>query len=241
MLSDNPVDPDALYVFWGGPNNDLGGVTDPAEAAVAIGKAVTNVTTMAATLQSLGATRILVLDILDFAKAPAFLNADPQVRFFLTQVILAYNQALKINLPPGVHYFDIFSRFSDIIANPEDYGLSNVTDQLLTTPGADPNSYFWWDRVHPTTAGHAVLANTLYQSVAPTVIVGGQDSGVPNLLLSTGSTISDLIALAAIDAENHDQFVTSVASITNDLMKNGLISGSQKGAIQSCAAQAIIP
>src|SRR5512139_2941060 len=192
-------------------------------------KALINLVTMAATLQYLGATRILVLNIQDFAQAPAFLNEDPLVRYFLTQGSLALNQALKANLPPGVHYFDTFSRFSDCIAHPEDYGLSNVTDQLISSPGADPNGYFFWDGVHPTTAAHEILANSLFQSVAPTVIIGGIDSGVPNLLLSSGSTISDLIALAAIEAENHGQFVSSVAAVTNDLVKNGVISGSQKG------------
>jgi len=240
LLSDTAFDPNALYILWGGAN-DLRSATNQAEGAVAIGKAVTNLVTMMGTLQYLGATRILVLNMQDFAKAPAFLQEDPQILQFMTQGTLAFNQALKANLPPGVHYFDTFSRFSDFMANPEDYGLSNVTDQLILTPGADPNAYFYWDGVHPTTAGHALIAEALHQSIAPTVIIGGSDSGVPNLLLSTGSTISDLIALAAIDAENHDQFMTSVAAITNELMKSGLISGSQKGAIQSCAAQALIP
>jgi phospholipase/lecithinase/hemolysin len=241
LLADNPVDPNALYVLWGG-GNDLGAaIADPAEGYAIIGKAVTNLVTMAATLQYLGATRILVLNLQDFAKAPNFLQQDPQIRYLVTQGILAFNQALKANLPLGVHYFDTFSLFTDIIADPGEYGLSNVTDQLMTAPGADPNVYFFWDGMHFATAGHAIIANALFQSVAPTVIIGGNDSGVPNLLLSTGSTISDLIALAAIAAENHDEFVSSVAAITNDLMRGGLISGRQKGAIQSCAAQAMIP
>jgi len=236
----SPVDPEAIYILWVGAN-DLRSATDQAAGAVAIGKAVTNLVTMVGTLQYLGATRILVLNLQDFAKAPAFLQEDPLILQFMTQGTLAFNQALKANLPPGVHYFDTFSRFSDFIADPEDYGLSNVTDQLILTPGADPNEYFFWDGVHPTTAAHGIIANALYQSIAPTVIIGGNDSGVPNLLLDTGSTISDLIALAAIDAKNHGQFVRSVASITNELMKSGVISGRQKGAIQSCAAQAMIP
>ena len=235
-LSANPVDPNALYVFWGGGNDLRAAFTDPAEAPAIIGKAVTNLVTMAATLQALGATRILVLNLQDFAKSPGFLNEDPQIRYFITQGSLAFNQALKANLPPDVHYFDTFSRFSDIIANPEEYGLSNVTDQLILAPGADPNKYFFWDGVHPTTAGHAIIANALYQSVAPTVIIGECNSGVPNPLLSSGSTISDLIAQAAIGAKNHGKFVSAVASITNELMKSGVISGSQKDAIQGCAA-----
>jgi phospholipase/lecithinase/hemolysin len=239
-LLDNPVNPNALYVIWGG-GQDLKSVTSPEEAVVVIGKAVTNLVTMAGTLQALGAMQILVLNMPDFGQAPAFLHEDPQILYFITQLSVGFNQALKANLPPGVHYFDAFSRISDIIANPEDYGFSNVTDQLILTPGADPNEYFWWDGVHPTTAGHAVIVNALYQSVAPTVIIGDCDSGVPNLLLSTGFTISDLIAQAAIDAKNHGGFVSAVASITNELMKSGVISGSQKGAIQGCAAQAMIP
>jgi phospholipase/lecithinase/hemolysin len=235
-LSAHPVDPNALYVFWGGGNDLRAAFTDPAEALAIVGKAVTNLVTMAATLQALGATRILVLNLQDFAKSPAFLHEDPQIRYFITQGSLAFNQALKANLPPGVHYFNTFSQYTDIIADPGEYGLSNVTDQLILAPGADPNTYFFWDGIHFTTAGHAIIADALYRSVAPTVIIGECDSGVPNTLLSSGSTISDLIAQAAFGAKNHGRFVSAVASLTNKLMRSGLISRGQKGAIQRCAA-----
>ena len=235
----NPIDPNALYLLWGGAN-DLRAATNQAEAAVAIGNAVTNLVAMAVTLQSMGATQITVLNMPDLGKTPLSLAMGPMISYFFTQVSVGFNQALKVNLPPGVHYFDAFSRFADIISHPEQYELSNVTDQLMLTPGADPDRYFFWDGAHPTTAGHAIVANTLYQSVAPTVIIGGLDSDVPNLLLGSGSTIADLIALAAIDAGNQGQFVSSVAAITDELMKDGIISGSQKGAIQSCTAQARI-
>lgn len=233
----NPVNPNALYVLWGGGNDMEAAFANPEEALVVIGKAVTNLVIMAGTLQALGATQILVFNMLDFSQAPAFLGMDPQFLYLMIQGTLAFNQALKANLPPGVHYFDTFSRISDIIADPGEYGFSNVTDQLILTPDADPNEYFWWDGLHPTTAGHAIIAKALYQSVAPTVIIGECDSGVPNPLLSTGFTISDLIAQAAIDAKNHGGFVSAVASITNGLMKSGAISGSQKAAIESCAAR----
>jgi phospholipase/lecithinase/hemolysin len=236
MLSADPVDPNALYVIWGGAN-DLRSATNPAEASVVIGKAVTNLVTMAVTLQSSGATRILVVNMPDLGKTPLSLAMGPLISYFFTQVSVGFNQALKVNLPPGAHYFDAFSRFSSIIGHPEEYGLTNVTDQLMLATDADPNEYFFWDGAHPTTAGHAIIANALYVSIAPTVIIGESDTGVPNLLLSTGFTISDLIAQAALDAKNHGQFVSSVASITNELMKSGLISGSQKGAIEDCAAR----
>jgi hypothetical protein len=74
-----------------------------------------------------------------------------------------------------------------------------------------------------------------------TVVIDSCDSGVTNTLLSTGCTISDLIAQCVEGASNHGKLVSCVAHLTNDLKKDGLITGQQKGAIQSCAAQADIP
>jgi len=55
------------------------------------------------------------------------------------------------------------------------------------------------------------------------------------------STISDLIVACAEGARNHGKFVSCVSHLTNQLKKVGTITGQQKGAIQSCAAQANIP
>ena len=76
---------------------------------------------------------------------------------------------------------------------------------------------------------------------APTVVIDGCDSGVPNTFFSSGCTISDLIGHAAANAKNHGDFVSAVAHLLNDLRKSGVITGAQKGAIQSCAAGAAIP
>jgi hypothetical protein len=74
--------------------------------------------------------------------------------------------------------------------------------------------------------------------LSTTVIIDGCNTGVPNTLLPSGCTISDLIAACAEGASNHGQFVSCVSHLTNDLKKAGTLTGQQKGAIQSCAAQA---
>ncbi len=76
---------------------------------------------------------------------------------------------------------------------------------------------------------------------ACTVIIDGCDSGVPNKLTPSGSLMSCDIAACAASAENHGQFVSCVAALTNAWKAAGLITGAQKGAIQSCAAGANIP
>jgi hypothetical protein len=74
--------------------------------------------------------------------------------------------------------------------------------------------------------------------LADTVVIGDCDSGVANVLLDGGCTISDLIADCAAGASNHGQFVSCVSHLTNDLKKDGIISGRDKGKIVSCAARA---
>jgi hypothetical protein len=77
--------------------------------------------------------------------------------------------------------------------------------------------------------------------VSATVVIDGCNSGVPNTVSPSGCTISDLIAACGEGASNHGQFVSCGSDVTNDLKQAGTITGRQKGAIQSCAAQADIP
>lgn len=79
--------------------------------------------------------------------------------------------------------------------------------------------------------------------VDATVIVDGCDSGVTNHVVDedTLCTISDLIAECAANARNHGEFVRCVAKLTNALNRAGVITGAEKGRIQSCAARASIP
>ncbi|MCP5524142.1 MAG: hypothetical protein H7A46_21600 [Verrucomicrobiales bacterium] len=106
--------------------------------------------------------------------------------------------------------------------------------------GPSPTSLFGWnDEGNLRLIGGYVLE----WDVDATVMIDGCDTGVANVVLDedTLCTISDLIAECAAGATNHGDFVSCVAHLTNALKKAGLISGADKGAIQSCAAQAAIP
>ena len=81
----------------------------------------------------------------------------------------------------------------------------------------------------------------LGSNLSPTVVIDGCNSGVPNTFFFSGCTITDLVMNCAPGARNHGAFVSCVAQVTNNLKKSGIITGAQKGAIQSCAAEADIP
>ena len=68
---------------------------------------------------------------------------------------------------------------------------------------------------------------------SPTV-VGSCNSGVPNIFFTSGCTLNDLIQQIEANSSNHGQYASGVSHLTNQLKKAGLISGAQKGAIQSC-------
>ena len=71
----------------------------------------------------------------------------------------------------------------------------------------------------------------------PTIVIGGIDTGVPNPFFPNGCTSADLIAGLKAGARNHGGFVSGVAHLTNQWVEAGLITGQQKGAIQSAAAK----
>ena len=63
--------------------------------------------------------------------------------------------------------FGFFDLITSVNANPAAYGLTNVSDAGGAIPGADLSTYLCWDGIHPTAAGHAILAQSMYSAVVP--------------------------------------------------------------------------
>ena len=74
-----------------------------------------------------------------------------------------------------------------------------------------------------------------FSNMQPTVTIGGCDSGSRNAVFPTGLTVMD--RLASITAKNHGDFMSQVNAILTEARSLGLISGAEKGAIDSCAAK----
>jgi phospholipase/lecithinase/hemolysin len=172
-------DPNALYVLWLGANDYLNGASrDPVPT-------VTNLTNAVLALANVGAKNFAIGNLPNLGSVPGT-RPDPLISIALNQLTQAHNSLLAQSLAVigqtqpqlNLYTLDFNSLFNDAIANPGKYGFTNVTDSCLLTFCSTPNTYLFWDEIHPTTAGHFQLAEFAYGSIQaqavpePTTIVG---------------------------------------------------------------------
>ena len=151
------IDPAALYVLNGGGNDIiLGG--DPASSANNIGFAVL-------ALINAGAQDILVMNLGDVGATPQ----EPAGQRIPTQ---AFNSVLEANLASldvfaNIIRFDAFASLDAVIASPGANGFTDVTTACWdgVTLCSDPDGHLWWDRLHPGSVGHELLAASALASV----------------------------------------------------------------------------
>jgi hypothetical protein len=108
---------------------------------------------------------------------------------------------------------------------PYDLTFELLRDIGWTFPDADGDGVVDDEDCNPTSDRRA------------TIVIGSIDTGVPNILFTGGCTSSDLIGQIGASADNHGEFVSGVAHLTNGWVADGIVSGQQKGAIQSAAAR----
>ncbi len=164
------ADPNALYVVWAGPN-DMFLIEDPAQAEAVIQQAVGNLGTAITSLYGMGARQFVVPNMVDLGKTPLG-SADPDA---FTRFSAGFNTGLsqlltglEDSLPIDIIRVDMFSAFSEVIDNAASYGFTNTTEPCLVDLNVvgDPEQYVFWDTVHPTTRGHQMLADVVFDVLA---------------------------------------------------------------------------
>ncbi|MCC7092091.1 MAG: SGNH/GDSL hydrolase family protein [Nitrosomonas sp.] len=175
LRSNNGVAPnDALYVLQSGGNDArdalaqiLSGVPSETVIEATAAQYAHSLGVMVDQLQMAGAHRIVIWNVPNIGLAPALTHLGSQASLLGEQMAVAMNHALsdRMSLEPGVSIFDDFSLVTQAIMNPADYGLTNVTDACGAALACDPLSYLFWDGLHPTAAGHVLLAQHMIHMI----------------------------------------------------------------------------
>lgn len=76
-----------------------------------------------------------------------------------------------------------------------------------------------------------------FSDTRPTILIAGLDTGIVNQVLSDGATLADLIAELEAQSKNKGHFTSEVAILTRTWVESGIISGREKGRLQSAAAK----
>ena len=170
------LDPNALYLLHGGPNDLRVGISNrPADAA----RQAQNVVDAANVLGDNGAKYVAIVNIIDIGIFP--FAASRGLDEVVSRVISAGNAALAAGAAASsnnIAVLDAFTLSDEVAADPASFGF-NVSYRELTTTcfensigclpsttGADidsanpdPNQFFFSDSAHPSTYGHRIVAD----------------------------------------------------------------------------------
>ncbi len=185
LLATHPaLDPDALYVVWGGANNLQDILTGRPRAdgtPQSVGQTVADLGLIIDSLAAAGASHFLVPNAPNIGLVPRLRERGQAAVAFGTLLTDALNDGLATLIDSrrqaglDILDFDTAGFLAEVVANPASYGLSNVTERCYTGDDlnfngsgsicADPARYLFWDGIHPTATGHALLAQAMLQHI----------------------------------------------------------------------------
>lgn len=178
----NQIPEDALYVVFIGGNDLL----DAANALLqdntgATSKQIINDALLAVhdnltALSAAGARHFLIVNGPDVSLVPAVRLFGDEVAAYVKLLSAQFNLSLvdvvtdiSAMFPIEVKQLDVFALFNNVVAQSEVYGFADVTDTCLTFGVKEnavcnkPDSYLFWDGIHPTRAGHELIAKQALQ------------------------------------------------------------------------------
>ncbi|NEP22765.1 SGNH/GDSL hydrolase family protein [Moorena sp. SIO3I6] len=168
------ADPDALYIVWAGANDYLPnqGTFEPFTET---DTTLANLSDALQDLTDVGAKTIMVVNLPDLGNTPIALGVDgrvPGTTDALNTLIEDHNSGLSelldqfsqtadsdVNIIP----LDVNSIFKEILAQPKEFGFTNVTTPCLNIPAQfvceNPEEFLFWDLQHPTTGVYRIIAD----------------------------------------------------------------------------------
>ena len=185
LVSAGPIDRGALYAVWGGANDIFFQLGALGAGAITAAQLQANAIGAAGSLAAAGARYIVVFNLPDIGRSP-FGAASGQAAQ-ISAISGLYNTALIGGLDalgaPTIRV-NIQVLLNEVEANPAAFGITNVTTPACgTTPSLlctqatlvtrnAASTFLFADGVHPTSAGHALIAQAVESMIEGPAKIG---------------------------------------------------------------------
>jgi phospholipase/lecithinase/hemolysin len=158
-----------------GSNDVRDALTAGPDAIQTIQNALGGVIQSVTLLHQHGVRSFVFLNVPDVGKTPAVRMLEyfyPGTMEGANKLAMGFNKGLLDGVVPYVYSLgggsqarivDIYETLNLVVEHKESYGFVNVTDACVTPNRApfqctNPDSYLFWDGIHPTKAMHAIIA-----------------------------------------------------------------------------------
>ncbi len=169
------IDNHTLFIVWGGAI-DLLSVSSSQDVFNAALRQTLNIQR----LVQAGATQFLVPNLPPLGLTPRLngtVGGSPSAALTATAASLLYNSYLATGMAvlrdfyPRRHLafyqLDTFRLLRKVVSAPAAYSLVNVTSPAQGQLSVNPDTYLFWDDLHPTTRGHNILADAAVSLLTP--------------------------------------------------------------------------
>lgn len=125
--------------------------------------------------------RFILFGLPELGKTPLVRELGPGIAALMNQVTRYFNEELRLSAEAlgtiekiPTTFFDVNAEFEEILADPSAFGIDNTTEACIVVApvgclegNPDPNTFAFYDPIHPSERVHSVLAEEYESLVVP--------------------------------------------------------------------------